>query len=350
MARNVTRVVLLAAFLVGWIAVPGMEAFGQAAPLPVTAPDGALPSSGLFDTAEKTLQDQETLSYYGAAEFVDDLYVDQPAFIVRISPTLTGELSSIAFPSYNGPLSDGGEAPGVRGTATLLIELFAASAPESLPNLADAGFAQREVPFDSLMADDQVPPDPFNVIDLLGEGFEVEAGLDYFVRLKLINPSEDAALTLLSDDGASSAQDPDYFPFRTAFYIRGEALREGEEEGYFVYENNANLVLDVTVEGDPPTAIGAPQADVPGQFVLKPNYPNPFNPTTTIAFGLPRGAAVTLSVYNLLGEEVARLVNGRLPAGSYEVTWNAEHLASGIYLARLQAGSFLQTRRMVLVK
>lgn len=350
MIRGVPKAVWFIAFLVGWLMVPRGGVFGQTTPLPVTSPDGELPRSVFFDRAEKNLQDQEVLSYYGEAEFVDDLYVDQPAFIVRISPTLTGELSTVAFPLYGGPLSDGGEAAGVRGTGTLLIELFTASAPEALPGLTEAGFAQREVPFDSLMADDQVPPDPFNVVDVLGEGFEVEAGQDYFVRLMLLNPSEDAALSLLSDVGASSAQDPDYFPFRTALYIRGDALLEGEEEGYYVYENNANLVLDVTVEGDPPTAIGAPQAEVPGQFVLKQNYPNPFNPTTTISFGLPQSETVTLSVYNLLGEEVARLVDGRIPAGSYEVTWNAEQMASGIYLARLRAGSFLQTRRMVLVK
>jgi ligand-binding sensor domain-containing protein len=85
-------------------------------------------------------------------------------------------------------------------------------------------------------------------------------------------------------------------------------------------------------------------------FVLSQNYPNPFNPTTTIAFDLPKASNVSLKVYNILGEEVATLVSDRLSAGSYSYEWDASNLASGVYLYRLQAGDFVETRKMVVMR
>jgi hypothetical protein len=89
---------------------------------------------------------------------------------------------------------------------------------------------------------------------------------------------------------------------------------------------------------------------VPEQFVLSQNYPNPFNPSTTIKFGIPRNSFATLKVFNILGQEVATLVNGETEAGSYEMTWNASGLSSGIYLYRLQAGKFIETKQMILLR
>ena len=88
----------------------------------------------------------------------------------------------------------------------------------------------------------------------------------------------------------------------------------------------------------------------PAVFTLAQNYPNPFNPSTTIRFSLPERQAVTLRVYNLLGEEVGMIVNETLGAGEHAVEFTAKGLATGVYLYKLQAGSMTQTRRMVLVK
>ncbi len=85
-------------------------------------------------------------------------------------------------------------------------------------------------------------------------------------------------------------------------------------------------------------------------FRLKQNYPNPFNPSTTIEFDLPKTSKVTLKIFNILGEEVATLVSERLSAGSYSYEWDAPNLASGVYLYRLQAGDYIETRKMVLMK
>lgn len=85
-------------------------------------------------------------------------------------------------------------------------------------------------------------------------------------------------------------------------------------------------------------------------FRLQQNYPNPFNPTTTISWQLPVGGLQTLKVYDMLGREVATLVNGYKLAGKHEIKFNASDLPSGIYLYRLKAGNYFQTKKMILMK
>jgi hypothetical protein len=92
------------------------------------------------------------------------------------------------------------------------------------------------------------------------------------------------------------------------------------------------------------------EASLPKDFELSQNYPNPFNPNTTINYKLPISGQITLKVYNILGDEVATLVNEEKPAGSYEVNFNSEKLASGTYFYKLQAGSFIETKKMILLK
>ncbi len=88
----------------------------------------------------------------------------------------------------------------------------------------------------------------------------------------------------------------------------------------------------------------------PERFMLSQNYPNPFNPSTSISFNLPTTGEVSLKVYNMLGQEVATVVEGRLSSGSHTVNFNASQLASGMYIYRLQAGNHLQTKKMMLIK
>ena len=92
------------------------------------------------------------------------------------------------------------------------------------------------------------------------------------------------------------------------------------------------------------------ESQTPATFQLGQNYPNPFNPSTTIFYQLPRSSYVRLTVYDLLGREIITLVNREQPAGEYSVKLNAVNLPSGIYLYRLEAGSFIQTRKMMLLK
>jgi len=88
----------------------------------------------------------------------------------------------------------------------------------------------------------------------------------------------------------------------------------------------------------------------PTTFSLQQNYPNPFNPSTTIRFAIPNAVHVSLKVYNVLGSVVADLVNGNLPPGLYSLRWNALSTANGVYFYRLEAGTFVETKRLLLLK
>jgi len=101
---------------------------------------------------------------------------------------------------------------------------------------------------------------------------------------------------------------------------------------------------------------------VASKFNLNQNYPNPFNPTTTIKYSIPTplnppfakegntGGFVTLKVYDVLGKEIATLVNKEQQSGNYKVTFNASSLPSGIYFYRLQSGNFVETKKLILLK
>jgi len=89
---------------------------------------------------------------------------------------------------------------------------------------------------------------------------------------------------------------------------------------------------------------------IPESYSLQQNYPNPFNPSTKIKFSIPEQGMVSLIVYNLLGQEVARLVNEQLSAGTYEYNFDASNLSSGIYIYLLSTKNFIQTKKMLLVK
>ena len=93
-----------------------------------------------------------------------------------------------------------------------------------------------------------------------------------------------------------------------------------------------------------------PVKEIPTQYLLAQNYPNPFNPTTSIRFDIPTASRVTLKLFNVLGQEVATLVQEEKVAGSYEAQWNADRFSSGVYFYRLTAGSFTSVKKMLLLK
>ena len=95
--------------------------------------------------------------------------------------------------------------------------------------------------------------------------------------------------------------------------------------------------------------------NLPTTFGLEQNYPNPFNPATQIEFSLPVASSVALTVFNVLGQEVKSVINGEMPAGNHTVIWDGtsgtgNSVSSGIYFYRLEAGSFVETRKMMLLK
>ena len=98
------------------------------------------------------------------------------------------------------------------------------------------------------------------------------------------------------------------------------------------------------------TSSGLVSSQIPGKFLLEQNYPNPFNPATTIEYTIPQQSHVMLKIFDILGREVAVLVNEKKDAGRYAAQWNAARFASGIYFCRIQAGQYQETKRMVLLK
>jgi hypothetical protein len=120
-----------------------------------------------------------------------------------------------------------------------------------------------------------------------------------------------------------------------------------------VFSDASLLVTKGTLFGidtNPLVAIAAAPAPLPVEYSLSQNYPNPFNPSTTIRYGLPQKSDVMLTVYNTVGQQVRVLVNGTQDAGYHEAQFDASELASGLYFYRLQAGTFVQSKKLVLVR
>jgi len=129
-------------------------------------------------------------------------------------------------------------------------------------------------------------------------------------------------------------------PFGATSYFRFTLVADDHNGGVTTLTSDSIKVDRVThVEGETPL-----------EFTLEQNYPNPFNPTTTISYSLPTSANVNLTVYNALGQEVARLVDGHQNIGIHGVTFSGTNLPSGMYLYKLTAGQFSATKRMLLVK
>ena len=112
--------------------------------------------------------------------------------------------------------------------------------------------------------------------------------------------------------------------------------------------NNVTLVVDSigTISSVENNSI----AEIPNRYELSQNYPNPFNPSTNIQFALPQSGFVKLEIFNITGERVDVLISTELNAGKYNYEWNGSNLTSGIYLYRLDTGSFVETRKMLLIK
>jgi hypothetical protein len=92
------------------------------------------------------------------------------------------------------------------------------------------------------------------------------------------------------------------------------------------------------------------EAETPEQYFIEQNYPNPFNPSTSITYKVPETANVTITLYDMLGRKLSTLVNERKTAGSYQITLDMSSYSSGIYLYRMQSGTFVKTRRLTLIK
>lgn len=133
--------------------------------------------------------------------------------------------------------------------------------------------------------------------------------------------------------------------------IGGNGITGHDETSEDMSVSGGSWTVDTTATpGGPPSGVPLAQGSLPSFFSLSQNYPNPFNPVTQISFSLPERVEVNLSVFNIVGQKVAELVNGKLDTGSYRVNWDGGSFTSGVYFYRLQAGDYRMTRKMVLFK
>ena len=120
---------------------------------------------------------------------------------------------------------------------------------------------------------------------------------------------------------------------------------------YNLVTNPVNKLPQLAPDGNYcPENVGVGEDIFPETFLLLSVYPNPFNPTTTIEFSIPQTEFVTVKVYNIVGHEITTLINDELSTGYHSIQWDGSHQPSGLYFVQIESGSFIKTRKMMLIK
>jgi hypothetical protein len=254
-----------------------------------------------------------------------------------INPDLLG-----AEPTPNVTTTTGTDASDLCG---LQIKQRAKSGHEQIDGVrVTTSWAQIPLPieliaFTANVAGNQVSLNWKTATEINNYGFEVERGQTSNVKSQ--TPQAGQAWEKIGFvQGHGNSNSPKEYSFTdnpvggTSF---GYRLKQIDIDGKFEYSNSLEVMLD------PPSKSAALQ-----------NYPNPFNPSTTISYKIQSACFATLKVYDVLGKEIAILVNEEKPAGIYDIVWNGKNnsgikLTSGVYFYRLTAGSFVQTRKMILL-
>lgn len=158
-------------------------------------------------------------------------------------------------------------------------------------------------------------------------------------------------------DGSIARQEYVYFNDFQNWVSSFELVRYDQNYDFLIYEDfdsDGNGIFGVYINSGQ-TSLENANTQYLHEFVLEQNYPNPFNPNTVITYKLPVASNIELTIYNLIGQKVTTLVNERQSAGIYQIKWdgynqNGNQMASGVYLYRLITGSFVETRKMVLLR
>jgi len=183
-----------------------------------------------------------------------------------------------------------------------------------------------------------------SVLPLTIKTHKVTYTVDAYGAMKMPGGVTEQALRIKRVDTTSTGVDLKYI-FVTERLARVEVSAKDPGQTADSIDVTPPTWWNVTI----PTGVKTVES-TPTDYRLGQNYPNPFNPTTTIRFGLPERSTVTIKVFNLLGGEVATVVDGIFDAGERAVEFDAANLASGVYVYRLQAGTFTQTRKMVVLR
>jgi len=138
-----------------------------------------------------------------------------------------------------------------------------------------------------------------------------------------------------------------YWSEKSAGKIRRVNLDGSNPEDLFTGTGQPGLIA---IFQSGPNAVEDDNSLIPSNFALQQNFPNPFNPSTTIKFSIPSESFTTLKVYDVLGNEIEKLVNEYLPAGNYEINFSASSFSSGIYFYRITSGSFTAVKKLILLR
>jgi len=241
-------------------------------------------------------------------------------FAVRYSPAASGSLTGMTVTIETQP-----NRP-VRGNGNLVCDVYSDNGGVPGSKLGSTV----SVPLGQLTASGLA-----NYVQMLGAGVSITSGTDFHLVISVGTPTD----TLL---------------------VRTESVSNGTHSSTFngatwsaVTQNHRMRAIVTTTNG--PVSVHPGAGETPVTYALEQNYPNPFNPTTEISYSIGEPGGVTLRVFDILGREVATLVNGREGAGSYRVTWNGRNaqnlpVTSGVYFYRLESGSYVKTNRMILLK
>jgi len=276
-----------------------------------------------------------TLSYASSEAGYMVLPSANKKLAVRFSPPVSGQLYSVSVElNY--------AADAIKGSGKLRVSVCQDTSG-SIGGIPGALIGTPvDVPFSQLVGGS------WNEINMQGAGVPVTAGTDFQIVVEAASTSGDT-LQISIDDGKTTPTN------RTSSYRIGTNglnwyNRADTNYGNVKARSYENLLLTASIAV--PTAVieTATQTNVPLRYGLEQNYPNPFNPSTTIRFQMPSKGFVTLKIYDIIGREVATLVNGFQEAGPHNVKFDASNQPSGIYLYRITSGTYVETKKLVLIK
>ncbi len=281
---------------------------------------------------------QTTLSYAGSAQGA--ILIPGPnsnqKLAERFSPTVSGQLYSVSVKLSNG-------VNAIQGSGKLRVSACQDSSGSigGVPGIRIG--TSVDVPFSQLMSDS------WNEVNMQGANVPITARTDFHIVVEVVGTVGDT-LQFLLDNGSATPTSTRTSSYRTGLNGIRWYNRADPNYGSGKAVSHENLLLTASIAV--PTAVieSATQSNVPLQYGLEQNYPNPFNPSTTIRFQMPSKGFVTLRIYDIVGREVATLVNGFQEAGTHNVKFDASNLPSGIYLYRITSGTYAETKKLVLIK
>ncbi len=259
-------------------------------------------------------------------------------FATRFTPTISGKLSGATFTMNGGPSA-------VKGTGSLRVSL-AQNAPGSVAGIPGTAIGGNvTVPISSL-----TPGGP-NFIDLSPLNASVANSTDFHIVWEVVGGVGDT-LQFLLDDGTTTPTD------RSSSYrfgVNGLGWYNRADANYVAGKTPSfeNFLVTAYI-GATVSDVELVSAEVPREFILHQNFPNPFNPSTRIRYSVFERGRVQLRVFDVLGRQVASLVDGSQNSGTYEAEWDVGKeslpIASGVYFCRLEQGTRASTQKMVLMK